>query len=266
MGMPDGTASQQSTEQPRERIQRSALEGRIYGIVLAMAALLGGFVAVLNIVDFVDQRKTRILLISAGVILVALPVLYIGYFVWSGRDKRLGFILTSLLAMTGVAGYSLGYGLKMTDRSAVDPGNTLAPIASTPVSVPTGLTFKFDEPADGAPIHGVFPVSGTVQDLRGDALWLFDYSGSANSSGLVYYRTNPAPIPVESGHWSTTDGPVGSSSDPVGSIYTIVLVRASPACSTQIQDTKPNAANDVIIGEVLPPGCSRLGAIHVKKA
>ncbi|MDC2955597.1 hypothetical protein PO587_14085 [Streptomyces gilvifuscus] len=125
--------------------------------------------------------------------------------------------------------------------------------------------FEFYTPDDGSPVHGSFIVKGQTPPLGSDTLWLFDYAGSANAEGDVYYRISQSPIEVNGATWSTSDGPLGRPHDDIGARFKIVIVRAAPLCSATLKSAESNSAGDVIFRE-LPSGCRPVGKITVTKA
>jgi hypothetical protein len=105
-------------------------------------------------------------------------------------------------------------------------------------------------------------MEGTAQNLSTDTLWIMTKSGGAKG-GLVYYLSSDALTEVD-GLWSAKISGLGAGQSDVGEIFTLVVVRADPACAASIVNQKPNSDGDTVF-ERLPDGCAEAGVRHVLK-
>jgi hypothetical protein len=70
----------------------------------------------------------------------------------------------------------------------------------------------------------------------------------------TYYQVNNQPLTIVGGQWIQENKPIGDPSDDIGTVYTIVVLRVSEACSEQLAAAKPDQSNTVKFNP-LPPGC-----------
>jgi hypothetical protein len=189
-----------------------------------------------------------------------------------GRGGRfpLGGLVALLVGLAAIGGllYEVtdDSGSPVSQPPAVttsDPAGTSTTTAATTTSrKETAATceFKVDRPPDFKRVQpkkvelgprkgelGVL-VAGTACD--DDLVWLFDY----DREDKYYYPVSEGPIRIDAEKWAETDSPIGDSGDPAGTIYTIVAVNASEACSNRLKAAKPKRDGDIRF-RPLPRGC-----------
>lgn len=214
------------------------------------------------------------LLVAAGVLLVILGI--VSFFQKERSERTLADALNvkldlpvpiTLFAM-GIAcfiGAAIVGGTNQPPPASA-PGTNGPTKSSTPTTSPTGAAavtassapvvpgVAITSPGDGHAISVAegAQIQGSATELTADeSVWLLDH----DPSGGIYYKVNEEPIPIRNGAWSFVDKPIGSKSDPVGTQYYVVAVKASKDCARTIQSTKPDATGAaVLVG--LPAGCS----------
>jgi hypothetical protein len=80
--------------------------------------------------------------------------------------------------------------------------------------------------------------SGTAPEPGKDQLQLFVSGESATAQGDVYYRTSHSPIDITGGIWNVKLGELGTPGKDIDHLFTLILVRANPICSTQSQQIR----------------------------
>jgi hypothetical protein len=202
----------------------------------------------MDTIFFYTSYIIGIILIIVGLILITKPK-FVSDAIISDKIVIPTSVLLIALGLAAVA-YPTSQYIKQTPS----PTTTAAPtVTPTPAATPAPIAVT--SPADGAGVKGAFTVSGTAPDLGKDKLWLFVWSENATVKGKVYYRTSDTPIDVAGGIWSTDVGQLGAPGEDIGHPFTLVLVRATPSCSSAIAHIAPNPAKEVFVRE-LPNGCS----------
>ena len=230
--------------------------------------VFGGVVAIATLLDWLHHGKVRLILVALAVVLFLLALVSAFYLVKTDDNRRAAPRMAALvvLATVGVAGATLLVNHSDAGtRGNLDPVTATSPIAPTRATsfpTPSSVSFGITTPAEKEKVNAVFTVAGTTPNLGEDRLWLTDYAYDATGT-RAYYRKGATPISVQGTDWLTQDGPIGSPLDPTNLYYTITVVRANPRCSAAILAVKPNVAGDVIIGAILPQGCSVAGRVHV---
>ena len=90
--------------------------------------------------------------------------------------------------------------------------------------------------------------SGSVSRLGADTIWLVDYNGS-------YYIDVKATVSSGDSRWSAADYPLGSASETLPFDLTVLVVVATPECTSILQAKFDS--HDIKLSE-LPVGCQAI--------
>ncbi len=137
------------------------------------------------------------------------------------------------------------------DSSSTSPeAGGPSPVASSACEQAVTLT----TPAEHQAITGAAgaQLSGSACGLGDRTVWAFSFAASDKTSGQYVDQGGGKPIVTKDGAWSFLDAPVGTRGDH-GTVYTLTLVLASPACSGQLAQIP--VVKDVRSISSLPAGC-----------
>lgn len=174
-----------------------------------------------------------------------------GFRGWYGRQHT-GVQAAVVTGIFGVVVAVVGGGLAIVNAKISNHSPTPEPTSShSSVTVPPpqpGLRITY--PPSGKQVNGRkgVLVKGTASGLAsGESGWLFD-SNPNYSYFSEDYNPDAGQIPVVTGNypWSFLDMPIGNPGDK-GTTYTLVIVRASSACSKVLAKHAGFRR--------LPPGC-----------
>jgi hypothetical protein len=157
-------------------------------------------------------------------------------------------------------GVFIGSRLPNTQGSPVNPPTLATQPSSLPASPsppttsgrPPDPKIAFTQPMPNDSIGAGQPlyVSGTVEGLNGDKLWILIKPEVGNGS---YYLSYVSPVADSDGPWSFTANAVGDKSD-VGHHIAFIAVKANQACSDSLARAQRDSsgANGI---PLLPNGC-----------
>ncbi|MEV6236132.1 hypothetical protein [Lentzea sp. NPDC051838] len=137
--------------------------------------------------------------------------------------------------------------------------NKPATSASTPVSSPTSPSvsatpastfaipaecdgkFGITRPADMTKISasGGAEFAGTACD--GEQIWLLDHDPTDG----YYYQVNAEPLVIAAGAWRFVNAPIGNPGDRRGTVYPVVVLRATTSCSEALKNMKADGEGTV---------------------
>jgi len=127
--------------------------------------------------------------------------------------------------------------------------------------------FRITHPSDLTEISGKAGVEIRGTACEDDDVWLLDRDPF---DGLLY-QTNRQALDVVNGAWAFRDQPVGNAeNDDLGTVYTIVAIRANRACNAAFQEA-PTVQGRSPAFRVLPESCpdlndgERVRKVRVKK-
>lgn len=121
---------------------------------------------------------------------------------------------------------------------------------SSATETSAGCAFAITAPRDFQEISAEKGVLVKGRACEGALVWLLDFDSYDKS----YYQVNSEPLDIVSGRWGFLDSPIGDASDPLGTVYTIVALSASPTCSEALRTKKANKDGTVRF-EPLPSAC-----------
>jgi hypothetical protein len=96
-------------------------------------------------------------------------------------------------------------------------------------------------------------VTGTACGMSRKTGWLFDYDPNDGYYYLDYSTSSPTPVAVNNGGWAYYDTDIGNPGDK-NQTYGITAVLASPSCTNELENAKPDSAGDFRFN-TFPPGC-----------
>jgi hypothetical protein len=179
----------------------------------------------------------------------------------SWRKEHAGVVVAAII--TGVSGVVVAiitgiFVLASNDSSG--GGSTTTTPQPTPSTSPPPTTssepadcnqqFQVTQPANGTRIsasQGVI-LEGTA--CESDLIWVFDYDPTEGS----YFQVNTEPLHIVGGQWVQADRPIGDPGDTIGTVYPIIVMKVTPACSDQLEAAVPDE-DDTVWFNPLPPGC-----------
>ena len=178
--------------------------------------------------------SAQVALIVGGLIFIGAAIAGSGQFV-NIKIKELPKWARVCCAALGVALFALAFvpGVSITSSSdSTSPGSTGALSSSNARAAQTGLRITY--PTPGSIVLGSkgVMVKGTASGLKaGESGWLFDSNSSLTDFNEDYNpEVGQEPVVAGNYRWSFLDVPIGVPGDN-GQTYTLVIVRASPACS-----------------------------------
>jgi hypothetical protein len=147
-------------------------------------------------------------------------------------------------------------GNESTDQVSTTTSQTSEHIPTSPPSTTSSEStvcnepFQITKPADGTKISasGGVILEGTACET--DLIWILDYDPTDGS----YFQVNNEPLHVLRGQWIQVDKPIGDPADEVGTVYTIIVMKVSPACSDQLKTAEPDEDGTVWFNP-MPQGC-----------
>jgi hypothetical protein len=113
--------------------------------------------------------------------------------------------------------------------------------------------FEITAPRDGKKISASQGVTLEGAACESDLIWVLDYDPTDGS----YFQVNSEPLQPLGGQWIQVDKPIGDPADEVGTVYTIVVIKATRACSEKLAAAQPDDEGTVWFNP-LPPGCPAL--------
>jgi hypothetical protein len=124
------------------------------------------------------------------------------------------------------------------------------------------VNLKITSPSAGQQVSGAqgIEVTGTACAMNGMTGWLFDYDPN-DQHYYMDYSDNPEPVVVGNGSWAYDDQPIGSPGDN-DQAYGITAVLASPACTSKLENAKPDPEGDFPY-KTLPDGCQAEDTVDV---
>ena len=171
----------------------------------------------------------------------------------AGVFGLVGVVITGIFGIAG-SGDTTGPGAQTT----TSPAPTIPPTApsSTTSSPPLdcGRQLRIIAPVKGTKISASQGVTLEGTACESDLLWVLDYDPSDGS----YFQVNNEPLQPVGGQWIQVDKPIGDPADEVGTVYTIVVIRATQACSDRLKAARPDEDGTVWF-KPLPPGCPTFG-------
>lgn len=169
-----------------------------------------------------------------------------------------------ILAVGGVLAAAVTGGLALlatdSDTSSPPPNTTTPSVTPTSSPIPAPAPAKIKEPADGTRISVSHGTRLTGTGAPGDLLWIFDLDQDEG-----YFRASDRPLIIRNGEWEFIDRPIGATSDPVGTKYDLVLIKAGSSCNRELLAAKPNADGDIRF-DALPDGCTEADLVSVVKS
>ncbi|SFR11660.1 hypothetical protein SAMN04488564_103623 [Lentzea waywayandensis] len=136
-----------------------------------------------------------------------------------------------------------------TTRSSAQAAAT-GPAITTPQGACT-TPFSVSTPAERTTISasGGAVFSGTACD--GDLIWILDFDPTDG----YYYQTNERPLLISpAGKWEFRNAPIGNTGDSTGTVYPVVVLRTSAACSDALRAMAPDSSRTVRFTP-LPAAC-----------
>lgn len=180
---------------------------------------------------------------------------------WLKEHGVAAAIVTGVFSLVGVALPSL-VGLLSDETPDPPTATSQAPTIQATSSSSTTTSdqpvdcrqeFEITAPHDGKRISASQGVTLEGTACASDLIWVLDYDPTDGS----YFQVNSEPLQPLGGQWIQVDRPIGDPADEVGTVYTIVVIRAAQACSDQLAAAQPDADGTVWFNP-LPQGCPAL--------
>ena len=114
--------------------------------------------------------------------------------------------------------------------------------------------FKVSAPAEMTKISASRGVTFSGTACAGEQIWILDFDPTDGPQGH-YYQTNEQPLQISRADtWTFHNAPIGNDGDKPGTVYPIVVLRGSSACSEALRGMKPDSGGTVRFSP-LPSAC-----------
>ncbi len=178
-------------------------------------------------------------------------------FVMSGKTVGAFIAAGAVVLAVAAVGYLAG---SAGDSDALVPVAVPTTSFASPQTPPSSTArARIVNPMDGSLISGSGGALLTGTSAPGDLLWLFDLDEEDG-----YFRASDEPLSVRNGTWEFADKPIGAASDPTGTTYSVVLVKADGPCSQKLRTAKPDEDGDIKL-TTLPKGCAEVDRVSLIK-
>ncbi|SFR11665.1 hypothetical protein SAMN04488564_103624 [Lentzea waywayandensis] len=164
-----------------------------------------------------------------------------------------------------------------TSTSTSGTGTTASPAASRttkPNSSAKVVTTSGPVTHGNGPCTGNFAVASPAEMTRISASGGVTFSGTACTNDLIwildfdptddhYYQTNEDALNISAGKWQFHNAPIGNEGDEPGTVYPIVVIRASETCSAALRGM-PADNEGTVRFTPLPASCPKSGSADHK--
>ncbi|MEV6236133.1 hypothetical protein [Lentzea sp. NPDC051838] len=111
--------------------------------------------------------------------------------------------------------------------------------------------FAVSQPAEMTRISATEGALFAGSACREDRIWILDFDPTDG----FFYQTNENQLAIStSGKWSFHNAPIGNDGDEQGTVYPVVVLRASQQCGEALANMKPDDGGTVKF-KPLPASC-----------